>query len=514
MNKYKFFSKLVNFLVEGQTIAGGWGNEPGPRKEANPLNTSEVLLGLILASDHLVNINSPSNLKISIEKGIKYLIQTQLSSGGWSTGGAYLVKQITAQGNIVSTCISLWAIIEYLKRYPVSEELENVVKKGYFFVCNCIEMDNCIYSPNLKSVSTVAAAYCLLALCIISESSLIKDNLIDKISQVVNIIKCDFTEDIECKEVIALLSFIAIKLLNNKIELIKHISVFYKSLEKYIKNLNVDVITSTVIEKQVVREIGKAKRDFNHYMPFWYSIALLRYPNVMKTEQLAYAFYKLNENIDMEEDGGVILGGKGLTWTTGQTLMAYCYYFDTIDVDKILKLEGFNMADCKNVFVVYGRNLNFKSKIFEYLRLIGLNPLEWESIIPYGAPFTFNVVENGLKQARACLILLTGDDEAKCIDEYILPNDADYEKKLTPQPRLNVVFEAGMAFTLYKERTIIVKLGGQRNFSDIDGMNYINLNNIYDANDGVFKTQLNNRLRKCGCEIDLEKRSEWINFKF
>lgn len=515
MYKYKLFLKLVNFLVDGQTTIGGWGNEPGPQKEANPLNTSEVLLGLILASDHLVNIGSSSNLEISIDKGIDYLMKTQLSSGGWSTGSAYLVSPILAQGNIVSTCISLWAIIEYSKRHQTNRELKYIINKGYRFVCDCIGENNCVYSPNLESMSVVASAYCLLSLCIINESSQINDNLLNKISQVINIIECDFTEEFECKAMVALLSFIGIKILKKKMQPSRHISNFYDKIKEYVKSLNDSTVTSSIIEKQVVREIGKSKRDYNHYMPFWYSIALLMCPDVIKTEQLPNALYVLSRNIEFEEDGGVVLGGKGLTWATGQTLMAYCYYFDIIDVENILKLEGFSMANRKNIFVVHGRNIDFKSKIFEYLRLIGLNPLEWETIIPCsGAPFTFEVVENGLKQAQACLILLTGDDEAKCADTYILPSDADYEKVLTPQPRLNVVFEAGMAFALYKNRTVIIKLGGQRKFSDIDGINYISLDNI-DLASASFKTTLNSRLRMCGCELDTEKRSaEWIDFKF
>lgn len=517
MNKYELFSKLVNFLIEGQTTVGGWGNESGPKKEANPLNTSEVLLGLILAGDHMVNINTPLNWEASIEKGIDYLIQTQLPSGGWSTGSAYLVSPITAKGNIVSTCISIWAIIEYLKRHPINDKLQNLLNKGYTFICDCIGEDNCNYSPNLESPSVVAAAYCLLSLCILSDSPLMNDESLNiKISQIINIIECDFTNECECKEIVALLSCIGIKFLKKKARsLNKHVSNFYKKLQAFIMAFNELTVTSSLIEKQVIREIGKSKRDYTHYIPFWYSIALLIYPDIIKTKQLANALYALRKNIDMSDDGGVVLCGKGLTWATGQTLMTYCYYFDTIDVENILNLEGFSMADRKKVFVVHGRNLGFKSKIFDYLRLIGLIPLEWETLITNkGAPFTFNVVENGFKQAQAFLVLLTGDDEAKCTEEYLLPDDEAYEKDLTPQPRLNVVFEAGMALALYKERTVIIKLGRQRKFTDIDGMNYINLTNITDAG-STFKTTLNNRLKNCGCDIDTETRSkEWIDFKF
>lgn len=297
MNKYEFIFRLVNFLIEGQTFIGGWGNEPGPRKEANPLNTSEVLLGILLARDHLINIKVPLNLELSIENGINYLIQTQLPSGGWSTGAAYLVTPVTATGNMVSTCISIWAVVEYLKRYCVSDELKNLLSKSYKFICKCIEEDYCVYCPNLKSSSAVASAYCLLSLCVLNDSSLICDESLNiKISQVINIIDCDFNNEYECKEMVALLSFIGIKFLKKKSKALnKYVSSFYNKIKSYIINLDETIITSSITERQVVREIGKSKRDYSHYIPFWYSIAMLMYPDIIKTRQLANALYSLKK---------------------------------------------------------------------------------------------------------------------------------------------------------------------------------------------------------------------------
>lgn len=516
MNKCELILRCARFLIDGQTRMGGWGNEPGPNKEANPLNTGEVLLGLITASDHMVNLSVFMSLRSSIEAGIRYLISTQLSSGGWSTGSAYLEKPITAQGNIVSTSISVWAVVEYMKRHDNNDELKDLINRSYNFICNCIKNNSCRYSPNLDSDSVVASAYCLLSLCILHEASLVDDpNLPSKITRIINLIACDL-DDCECKEIVLLLSFIAIKFLMRREQLEDKLIInFYNRLRTIILNLDEEKIKNSITEKQVVREVGKPKRDYIHYMPFWYSIAVLFYPDIIKTKQLANAFYVLSKNIDMDDDCGVMLGGKALTWATGQTLMAYCFYFDTIDVDDILKLEGFSMADRKKVFIVHGRNNAFKSKICEYLRLIGLTPLEWEMLITDTTPFTFNVVEHGFKEAQAVLILLTGDDEAKCIEEYLQNDDEDYEKKLTPQPRLNVIFEAGMALALYKERTIIVRFGRQRKFTDIEGMNFINLSDISAANaTSTFKTSLNKRLANCGCDIDTKTNNEWIDFKF
>ena len=516
MQKFELFTKLTKFLIDGQTDSGGWGNEPGPYKEANPLNTSEVLLGLLAAGDHLINIRTPENYYKSIEQGIEYLLSTQLKTGGWSTGSAYLATPITASGNTISTCISIWALVEYSKRYHLNNRIGESFKKGLDFFKQCIRQNDCVYSPNLETASTVSSAYCALAMSLLlgvlpynnETEGLLKNVLLD--------IEFDLKGECENKIIISLLSFIAIKFYKRQNQSIpKVIDSLYVNLKNYIISFNEKIVTNPVIEKQVIREVGKAKRDYTHYIPFWYSISLLLYPDVLKTKQLASAFYKLNTNID-EDDGGTVLGGKGLTWATGQTLMAYSCYFDTVDIDLILSMEGFSMVDKRNVFVVYGRNTSFKDKMFEYLRLIGLIPLEWESIVPTGAPVTFDVVANGLKRAQAVLILLTGDDEGKCLEQYISKYDDVHERNLTPQPRLNVVFESGMAMALYRDRTIFVMLNDiqQRKFTDTYGINYIGVTTDC-ANITKFKTDLNSRLKKCGCELlDLDTHSEWIDFEF
>jgi predicted nucleotide-binding protein len=107
------------------------------------------------------------------------------------------------------------------------------------------------------------------------------------------------------------------------------------------------------------------------------------------------------------------------------------------------------MPDERKVFVVYGRSLRARNAMFDFLRALHLHPIEW---------------------AQAVVVILTGDDKGCLRKRFQRKGDPVYEIEETPQPRLNVVFEAGMAFGRFPDRTILVHVGGPiRPFSDIAG---------------------------------------------
>lgn len=155
----------------------------------------------------------------------------------------------------------------------------------------------------------------------------------------------------------------------------------------------------------------------------------------------------------------------------------------------------------KKVFVVHGRNETARRSLFDFLRAIGLQPIEWSQALQLtgkASPYIGEVLDSAFSIAQAVLVLLTGDDEAKLRYPYLKDDDPDFEKNLTPQARPNVLFEAGMAFGRCSERTILISLGSLRPFSDIAGRHMIRLNNSAQK-----RHELALRLQTAGCEVDL-----------
>ena len=73
-------------------------------------------------------------------------------------------------------------------------------------------------------------------------------------------------------------------------------------------------------------------------------------------------------------------------------------------------------------------------------------------------------------------MLLTGYDEGRCRKRYQIPADKNsvFETRITNQPRMNVVFEAGYSFAHRMDKNVIlIAENNIRLFSDIDGINRI-----------------------------------------
>jgi hypothetical protein len=92
------------------------------------------------------------------------------------------------------------------------------------------------------------------------------------------------------------------------------------------------------------------------------------------------------------------------------------------------------------VFIVHGRDKETLRKVIEYLEDNGLEPLtfaEAKSLVDTSVPTILQVVDKGMSEAQAVLVLLTPDDEVRL---------KEGGEELTGQARPNVIFEAGLAF--------------------------------------------------------------------
>lgn len=159
-----------------------------------------------------------------------------------------------------------------------------------------------------------------------------------------------------------------------------------------------------------------------------------------------------------------------------------------------------DLPDPKTVFVVHGRNMVARDALFQFLRAIGLRPLEWSQAVKLtgrGAPYIGEILDHAFAAAQAVVVLLTPDEITYLRREYSR-DDADPDFAPAAQARPNVLFEAGMAFGRHPDRTILIEFGEVRPFSDIAGRHSIRLDESAET-----RKELAERLRTAECDVDL-----------
>jgi len=212
----------------------------------------------------------------------------------------------------------------------------------------------------------------------------------------------------------------------------------------------------------------------------------------------------------IDEALGLLLQG-GMIEATVSTALFPTYKHENVKItpkgrakfNKTVIVEEFpnSLKNRRQVFVVHGRNHKARDAIFTFLRSIGLHPLEWSELVKAtgkGSPYVGEILDRAFSEAQAVVVLMTPDDEGRLRQVFSKPDDPIYEIKLTPQARLNVVFEAGMAIGRSSDRTIIVELGGLRPFSDVGGRHVVKLDNSSQK-----RQELAQRLQTAGCTINL-----------
>ncbi|UUX60468.1 nucleotide-binding protein [Glutamicibacter halophytocola] len=170
------------------------------------------------------------------------------------------------------------------------------------------------------------------------------------------------------------------------------------------------------------------------------------------------------------------------------------------DILTSVKQQTMQNKDPRKVFIVHGRDMETKSTLEQFLRYIEVSPLDWteaRDLTNLSAPTTLQIVQSGLNHAQAVIVIFTPDDEARLKTEYSGPYDGPDEVQVTGQARPNVILEAGMALGIDANRTVLVRRGKTRNISDIEGINWINLNNVWDD-----RKMLVNSLKAAGVTLN------------
>lgn len=162
----------------------------------------------------------------------------------------------------------------------------------------------------------------------------------------------------------------------------------------------------------------------------------------------------------------------------------------------------------KSVWIVHGRDEKLRRAMFDFVRSIGLEPLEWSSAVKAtrkGSPYPGEVLDKAFAKASAVIVLLTPDDEAQLRKVHWRKGEEAYEKRLMGQARPNVLFEAGMAFGTHPSQTVIVEIGKCRPFSDTLGRLVVRMNDS-----AAKRKELVDRLAAAGCVVDTTSTNAWM----
>jgi len=158
----------------------------------------------------------------------------------------------------------------------------------------------------------------------------------------------------------------------------------------------------------------------------------------------------------------------------------------------------------KKVFVIHGRDEKIREFFFIFLRCIGLDPIDWNKAIKstgQGSPYVSEIVETSLNEANSIVVLFTPDEIATLKEEYIQSSEED---ALLPQPRPNVLFEAGMAMGFKKDKTILVEVGKIRVISDLIGRHVVKFDGTSEK-----RLELINKLKTVGCDVN-DSNPDWM----
>ena len=158
------------------------------------------------------------------------------------------------------------------------------------------------------------------------------------------------------------------------------------------------------------------------------------------------------------------------------------------------------------VFVVHGRNGAISDSMFAFLRAVGLDPIEWGVAMHQtgkGTPNILETIDAGLAGVAAVVVVLTPDDDVILKERFHTDDDPDDEKRLTGQARPNVLFEGGLAFGRHPEKTIFVRVGKVKSFTDLGGFLITRLNNTAPK-----RNELVGKLRTAGADAKTEGRTQ------
>jgi hypothetical protein len=174
-------------------------------------------------------------------------------------------------------------------------------------------------------------------------------------------------------------------------------------------------------------------------------------------------------------------------------------------VEPVKPAPSTQARDPRKVAVMHGRDSRARQWMYDWLRRLGLVPLEWGHLVELtgkATPYSGEAVEAAFGTAQAVVVLFTPDEIG-----VLHPELSDGDRAGSDggaQPRLNVILEAGMALQSHQDQTVLVEIGPTRPISDLGGRNTVRLTG---AAKGL--SELANRLEGAGCAVD-KTGTDWL----
>jgi predicted nucleotide-binding protein len=167
---------------------------------------------------------------------------------------------------------------------------------------------------------------------------------------------------------------------------------------------------------------------------------------------------------------------------------------------KAAKKKAARKAKGNKVFVVHGRDDRLRKSMFDFLRALDLAPYEWQHALDQAKgnnPYVGDVIDEVMDQAVAVVVMFSPDDLVQLKEQLLKPDDGPIERKPQGQARPNVLFEAGLAMGRHPGKTVLVRVGRVKAFSDVGGRHIASLGEDFDS-----RNDFANRLQKAGCPVN------------
>src|SRR5664279_1880100 len=158
----------------------------------------------------------------------------------------------------------------------------------------------------------------------------------------------------------------------------------------------------------------------------------------------------------------------------------------------------------RSVFLVHGRNDDARDAMTEFLQALDLIVISWTNAATTArqqvghSPTTLEIVQAGICEAAGVVVLFTPDDQVR------LHSALGGSSELVGQARPNVILEAGIALAIAASKVQLVRMGPQREISDIAGVNFVNI-----ANHIAQREDLAYRLSGLGLAVNLQNIRRW-----